>query len=92
MPLKQVQDEITFPRLKFLGFQPIPEGTTLPGFDGASWRPVFGLVDDVQCPQRTMVLLPRAGRGVGAEHGVGVRLRRAVEFKRLDENFFDEDE
>jgi hypothetical protein len=48
LPLKQVQDEITFPRLKFLGFQPIPEGTTLPGFDGASWRPVFRLADDVQ--------------------------------------------
>jgi restriction system protein len=26
------------------------------------------------------------------EHGVGVRLSRAIEFKRLDENFFDEDD
>jgi restriction system protein len=26
------------------------------------------------------------------EHGVGVRLSRAIEFKRIDENFFDEDE
>jgi restriction system protein len=26
------------------------------------------------------------------EHGVGVRVSRAVEFKRLDENFFDEDD
>ncbi len=26
------------------------------------------------------------------EHGVGVRLSRAVEFKRIDENFFDEDD
>jgi restriction system protein len=26
------------------------------------------------------------------EHGVGVRLGRAIEFKRLDENFFDEDD
>ena len=26
------------------------------------------------------------------EHGIGVRLSRAIEFKRLDENFFDEDD
>jgi restriction system protein len=26
------------------------------------------------------------------EHGVGVRLSRAIEFKRLDENFFDDDD
>jgi restriction system protein len=26
------------------------------------------------------------------EHTVGVRLSRAIEFKSLDENFFDEDE
>jgi restriction system protein len=26
------------------------------------------------------------------EHGVGVRVSRAIEFKRLDENFFDEDD
>jgi restriction system protein len=26
------------------------------------------------------------------EHNVGVRLSRAVEFKRIDENFFSEDE
>jgi len=26
------------------------------------------------------------------EHGVGVRLSRAIEFKRLDENFFDEED
>jgi restriction system protein len=26
------------------------------------------------------------------EHGIGVRLSRAIEFKRIDDNFFDEDE
>jgi restriction system protein len=26
------------------------------------------------------------------EHGVGVRLNRAVEFKQIDENFFDEED
>jgi len=26
------------------------------------------------------------------EHGVGVRLNRAVEFKKIDEDYFDEEE
>jgi restriction system protein len=26
------------------------------------------------------------------EHGVGVRLNRAVEFKQIDENYFDEED
>ena len=41
-------------------------------------------------------LPPKADIGCLAElmieHGVGVRLSRAIEFKQLDENFFDEED
>ena len=43
-------------------------------------------------PQRVILIGGQRLTEMIIEQGVGVRLKRAVEFKQIDENFFDEEE
>jgi restriction system protein len=42
--------------------------------------------------QRVILIDGRRLTELMIEHGVGVRLNRAIEFKKLDEDYFDEEE